>query len=203
MVVNDKYCRAFTLVEMLMATAMAVVVGMVVYKTLAGGISIWKWSNEYRVRGDVTIFFNKASGDLDNNCSFSNYTFRGDQNGMTLFVHDPDYMTMSAKDIAASGKKDGMPVYKVEYKYLPDNGQVKRMTYRLGSAKSETETIAISGLSSCVFEYYIRDGETKAMTKTGSISERSPDGVAISLKLKNGKDEDEIFKRNFEIQTVV
>ena len=195
--------RAFTLVELLMAVSLAVMVGMVVYKTLAGGIAIWKRSSEYRVRGDVMIFYNKAAGDLANNCTFSTYNFYGDQNGISFFVHDPDYMMLSDKDISSSGKRGAAAIYKVEYAYNPQSGQIKRTTCTIAGRKPETETTALSGVSDCVFEYYVWDNDTRGLMRAGSVSGRSPDGVSISLKLKNGKDEYEIIKKVIEVPAIV
>lgn len=190
------------LVELLMATSIAVIVGMVIYKALAGGISIWRWANEYRVNGDVSIFFSRISGDLDNNCGFSNYTFSGDQGRVSFFVHDPDYMDMSDKEIKASGKKEGMPIYRVEYAYVPERGDITRTTYRLGSTKPETQSRALSGVSAGNFEYYIRDKDTKSLMRSGSVSGRTPDGVGINFKLKDARGEDDIFRRIIEVTSI-
>lgn len=67
----------FTLIELVVVTAILAVVGMALYGTFANGINIWKKVTQESVTEDVNLFFEKISHELRNSFKMTGMEFRG------------------------------------------------------------------------------------------------------------------------------
>ena len=69
---NDPKSRTgFTLVELVLVTAMLSVVGLAAYSAFSNGIRLWKRVNEEVIQEDINMFFVKISRDLRNLSRYS------------------------------------------------------------------------------------------------------------------------------------
>ena len=69
--------RGFTLIEMLIVTAILSVVALAIYATLNNGIKIWQKVNRQLTEEDLNIFFDKFTLDLRNTFKFTGINFSG------------------------------------------------------------------------------------------------------------------------------
>ena len=69
--------RGFTLIELVLVTAILTVIGMAVYGTFSNGLNIWKKITEDSVTEDINLFFEKISFDLRNSFKLTGLRFKG------------------------------------------------------------------------------------------------------------------------------
>lgn len=67
----------FTLIEMILVTAIVAVLTVSLYQALAMGINIWKRSQMFSAEENIMIFLDKITKDLSNAMDFSLFTFEG------------------------------------------------------------------------------------------------------------------------------
>ncbi|MDB4349758.1 prepilin-type N-terminal cleavage/methylation domain-containing protein [Omnitrophica bacterium] len=72
-----KNSLGFTLVEMLVVSAIVVVISLAIYTTFNNGIKIWERANETIPEEDLNIFFDRFSSDLRNGFNFKEIEFKG------------------------------------------------------------------------------------------------------------------------------
>ena len=75
--VSHRY--GFTLIELVLVTAILGVIGMAVYGTFSNGINIWKQVTEDSAAEDITLFFEKISFDLRNSFKLTGIRFKGEK----------------------------------------------------------------------------------------------------------------------------
>jgi len=69
--------KAFTFVEMLLASAMIGIVSIAVYNVLSNGLRVWEVVHQETPQIDINLFFSKMEIDLKNSVHFSGVTFIG------------------------------------------------------------------------------------------------------------------------------
>jgi len=69
--------RGFTLIELVLVTAILAVIGMAVYGTFSNGLNIWEKVTEDSVTEDINLFFEKISFDLRNSFKLTGLRFKG------------------------------------------------------------------------------------------------------------------------------
>ncbi len=69
--------RGFTLIELVLVTAILAVIGMAVYGTFSNGLNIWVKVTEESVNEDIYLFFEKISVDLRNSFKLTGLRFKG------------------------------------------------------------------------------------------------------------------------------
>ena len=69
--------RGFTLIELVLVTAILAVIGMAVYGTFSNGLNIWEKVTEDSVEEDIYLFFEKISVDLRNSFKLTGLRFKG------------------------------------------------------------------------------------------------------------------------------
>ena len=70
--------RAFTLVEMLLATIMVAIVSLALNTMLINGIKVWMFVNKESPEIDMNLFFERLNADAGNSFYAKNYKFSGD-----------------------------------------------------------------------------------------------------------------------------
>ena len=88
------YKNGFTLIELVLVTAILAVIGMAVYGTFSNGINIWKKVTEDSVVEDVNLFFEKISVDLRNSFKLTGIRFKGERTRISF----PSRIKYSGKD---------------------------------------------------------------------------------------------------------
>lgn len=69
--------NGFTLIELVLVTAILAVIGMAVYGTFSNGLNIWEKVTEDSVTEDINLFFEKISLDLRNSFKLTGLRFKG------------------------------------------------------------------------------------------------------------------------------
>ncbi|MDD5421839.1 MAG: hypothetical protein WC592_00065 [Candidatus Omnitrophota bacterium] len=190
---------AVTLIELIIAAALAAMVGMAVYKILSGGITLWRWHDEHRPRVDAMIFLNRMAYDLSSVCDIGSSAFNGDSDNMTFFWHDTRYLAFHKEDVVSFGKEAFPAVRRIEYVFMPQKRQIRRRVYRFGSRDSETDNVVLSGVNDCRFDYYFRDPETAKLSMYGFTASQVPNGVKITIRLSGSDPAEKVLVRTIEV----
>ncbi|MCP4650251.1 MAG: hypothetical protein GY853_09270 [PVC group bacterium] len=74
----------FTFVEMLMSTAMSVVLAIVLYVMLSNGIKVWQLVTRDSPQIDVNLFFERITEELQNGFAFSDQALTGGETEFTF-----------------------------------------------------------------------------------------------------------------------
>ena len=74
----------FSLVELLVVTAMLGIISLAIFATFNNGMKVWQRVNKHLAEEDVGIFFDKISRDLSNCLKSSAMPFSADQNNLKL-----------------------------------------------------------------------------------------------------------------------
>ncbi|HNV24442.1 MAG TPA: hypothetical protein PKH98_06095, partial [Candidatus Omnitrophota bacterium] len=69
--------RALTFMEMLIVVSLFSMISIVVYRSFAQGITVWRKSNEIVLEQDIAIFFDKIASDLQNAYHYSLISVEG------------------------------------------------------------------------------------------------------------------------------
>jgi prepilin-type N-terminal cleavage/methylation domain-containing protein len=182
--------KAFTLVEMLIVTAMLAVISLAVYATLNNGIKIWQKVNQEIPSEGIDIFFEKITSDLRNSLKFSDINFWGieDAFGFATLVN--------------SRKLGIRTVGGIKYIYHSNSGTLTRglLDYSdMYSHGSAIEEVLLRNIKSVKLLYYTYDAEKKKYIWLEEwIEEALPLAVRIELELK-GNDQTNKFTRTVSI----
>jgi prepilin-type N-terminal cleavage/methylation domain-containing protein len=76
--------RAFTLVEVVIVTAMVAIISLAIYSTLNNGLRIWKRVNESLPEEDIAIFMEKFAVDARNSFISKDMLFHGTKESMAI-----------------------------------------------------------------------------------------------------------------------
>jgi len=108
----------FTLIEVVLASALTVLVGLAVYKAFSNGMAIVAWQSEDRAGSRINVFMDKISYDLVNSFNISTDSFVGVGEKISFYVHKTELLSMPLKDISASGYTGKDSVTRVEYIFI-------------------------------------------------------------------------------------
>jgi len=189
--------KAFTLIELLLASVIFVWVGLGVYRSLSSGISVFKWLAAHRSSGEAVIFFDRVAKDLRNYCDIYGPSFEGASNKVSFFVHNPCYLM---DDIGRSGAND--IIYKVEYVYYPERKEVRRNAYEFGLDKPKAEFLRFSNIESVVFNFHVLDAANHKLLKSSMLAKGIPKAVEIEVGILDSKGAIVKFKRFIEIEVI-
>ena len=168
----------FTLIEMLIVTAMLSIVSLVVYATLNNGIKIWQRINQEIPVEDMDIFFEKFASDLRNSLKITGITFSGEEDGFEFAT------------LVNSQRLEKTTVGKVKYKYDYSKSEIMReqMDYsNIYNSESGIGRTAARNIKSMKFNYYIYDDEKQEYIWRDEYTGQQglPAAVRIELELKN------------------
>lgn len=144
----------FTLIELVLVTAILAVIGMAVYGTFLNGINIWKKVTEDSVAEDINLFFEKISFDLRNSFKLTGMRFKGEETRVSF-----------PSTIKYSGR-DGIENTIGEITYTIDRR--KKTLIRREASYSEVyhkkpgpKRILSENVSSLQFKYYVYEEKYK------------------------------------------
>jgi len=144
--------KAFTLIELLIVTALLCVISLGLYSTFNSGVKIWQRLNKEAPEQDLYIFFDKFALDLRNSLKFKAINFSGTKSRLD-FAEIVDSPRMR-KDTVGGASYYYDPKTEAVYKeerdfacvYAGDRGVVKEM---------------LKNIKSLEFKYYSYDTEKK------------------------------------------
>lgn len=168
--------NAFTLIEMLIVTAMLSIVSLAVYATFNNGIKIWQKINQEIPAEDMDIFFEKFTSDLKNSLKISSIDFYGQEDRFEL-------------PTLVNSRKLGITVGRVRYRFDYAKGEITRqkMDYSdIYNGGMGIEEALLRNVKSLKFQYYIYDSEKqKYLWQDEQIKQGLPLALRIELELKN------------------
>lgn len=171
------YKNGFTLIELVLVTAILAVIGMAVYGTFSNGINIWKKVTEDSVVEDVNLFFEKISVELRNSFKLTGIRFKGERTRISF----PSRIKYSGKDgiensigqISYSLDKKKKVLERIEKNYS------EVYLKRAGSLRILSENI-----KSLQFQYYIYDEHYKKYSWVSRWQEQDKTfGIQVEEKL--------------------
>ena len=180
---NKTKNSSFTLIELLLSISILAVAGIGAYRVLSSGISFLKWQKNFRLHGDVDIFFEKFAYDIRNSCSINNINFSGDKTKAIFAFHDPSVNFLTTKDDFDLKKDIDLLLYKVEYIFVADKKELRRRVYSLKSGKLLKDSRILSGGDNCTFSYFRLDNFTGKISKISFLNGFFPMGVEITVNL--------------------
>jgi len=171
------YKNGFTLIELVLVTAILAVIGMAVYGTFSNGVNIWKKVTEDNVVEDVNLFFEKISVDLRNSFKLTGIRFKGGRTQISF----PSRMKYRGKD--GIENTIGQVSYSLDKKreVLKRTKKNYSEVYLKGAGSSQ---ILSENIKSLQFQYYIYDENYKKYSWVTRWQERDDTfGIQVEEKL--------------------
>jgi prepilin-type N-terminal cleavage/methylation domain-containing protein len=175
--------KAFTLIELLIVTALLCVISLGIYSTFNSGIKIWQRLNREMPEQDLYIFFDKFASDLRNSLKFKGINFSGMDNrfDFATIVNSPRMGKRTVGSVSYFYDPKTEAVYKEEKDfacvYAGGTGAVREM---------------LKNIKSLEFQYYSYNIEKKEyIWQSGWFSEDLPLAVWLKVEIADG---DKIFK---------
>jgi prepilin-type N-terminal cleavage/methylation domain-containing protein len=176
---HKSYCRAFTLIEMLIVASLLSVTGLAVYHAIANGMRVWEYSRRYSSQEDIAIFFEKITADLQNVYQSSLISFDG--KAQNIFI--PTIVRMPADQGSPDKGQMIEQMGAAEYYLQAGKRTIYRRQNNYSQALKNKKNIQARALSDSVtrlhFSYFVvEDGELKLKKK---LSDEIPASVQIEI----------------------
>ena len=191
--------RGFTLLELLLTSALVVFIGLAVYKTFSNGMIVYQWLERNKPQNDAVIFFDKIAGDLRNCSLMPEKKFNGAAHRMAFYAHNTGYLILPAGMMPSKEDRAAPPLYKVEYVFDRPGGRIVRRVYAFGAAEPSIVTTAMSGVAEIAFRYCVPDAYSPEKLKFLSAADKVPQAVEIEAWTGGGTGEPVFFRRVIEL----
>ena len=170
--------KGFSLIELIIVTALIAVVSLTIYSALNNGIRLWQRINNQAPEEDLNIFFDKFSLDLRNALKFDNIAFLGQTNRLEFAT------------LVNSPRLNKRTVGKVVYSYNFQKKALEREQRdfaQVYSGEAASIVQSLEGVRFLKFKYYFYDGQTKEyLWQDDWPGEGLPVAVRIELGVGNG-----------------
>ena len=191
---SDK--SAFTLIEMLMVTAIISVISLVIFSTFDNGIKIWQRVNNPLPGEDTAIFLNKFSRDLRRTFKFEGIEFIGEKDRVEF------------ASLVTSRNLQKTTVGKIVYSYNTSNetlGRIEKDFSQIYGGEKSSVIQVLSKITDLNFLYYYYDTEKKEFNWEDSWNKgRLPLAVRLELKINSDGDTETYVKTvNLPISTML
>jgi prepilin-type N-terminal cleavage/methylation domain-containing protein len=170
--------NAFTLIELLIVTAILFVISICIYATFNNGIRIWQRLNQGAPEQDLYIFFDRFGSDIRNCLKFKNINFYGRESELSF---------------AALVESDRLPkktIGSISYFYDAQSGTAFRAEKDFSNIYAGEGGAArklLSNVKSIKFQYYSYDALRKEYVwQTEWFKEGLPLAVWLEVELSNG-----------------
>ncbi|HNX81803.1 MAG TPA: type II secretion system protein GspJ [Candidatus Omnitrophota bacterium] len=144
--------RAFTLVEMLIVTAILGIVSLTLYSALSSGIRVLQRVRQPAAGEDVVLFLEKFTSDMRNAFVFKGLTGKGESGALMI----PTLVT--------STRLQNTSVGMVSYTYNKEAKSLKREIFDYAAVANGEEPQSVStlsGLEDLTFHYFIFDSQKR------------------------------------------
>lgn len=172
----------FTLIEILIVTALLSVIGLSLFSVFNSGVSVWQRLTQEIIAEDVNLFFEKITSDIQSTFLFSEISFQGKEDEISFPVILP----------ASSESEDPKGIGRAAYYYE----RSKQSLYREQSDFSEVyrgrakfRKAVLNYVTDVHFEYYYHDLKSNTYAWTSSwpqseISFTEEGNVVLPLAVK-------------------
>ncbi len=183
---KNKPGAGFTLIEMLIVTAILSVVSLALYVTFNNGIKIWLKVNQEIPVEEMDILFEKFASDLRNTLKMTGMYFTGEKDSLE-FTTTVNSMRLGKISIG-----------KIRYIYNDSADMVKRtvMDYSdIYEGRAGTEQVLLRHVKSLTFQCYGYDAEKMEYRWRDEWSKEDPPlAVRMEIVLKNNGQTDKFTK---------
>ena len=187
--------KGFTLIELVIATTIAALVGMGIYKTFSNGITVWRWIERNKPATDSMIFFEKLAFDLRNLCSFDGVFLEGSEHSIAFFIGNDHYLSMAEEALLDSKDDIGPPLSKVRYEYDPVRQELSRHSYAIGQEKPIEDMVVLSEVSKMRFFFYDFNSGEGVFSESQAPGAAVPYAVGIELQFRGSDSSMDNFKK--------
>ncbi|MDE2221911.1 MAG: prepilin-type N-terminal cleavage/methylation domain-containing protein [Candidatus Omnitrophica bacterium] len=165
-----KHRRGFTLVEILLVSAMFALISLAVFNAFSNGFKLWARGQHVMLEGDIAIFMDRLGQDLRQTVTISGIPFKGNSTDIAF----PAIIRAPA-DANSSRAAEGVvrQIGAVRYRFDPGEKKIYRYQAVYGQAlKGEwSDPVQVAGLiEDITVRYYFKTGkavEVKEMTDQG------------------------------------
>lgn len=169
--------RSFTLIELVIVTAMLSVISLALYSTFSNGIKIWQKVNQNIPTEDVDIFFEKFTSDLRNSLKMTGISFVGEEDKVEFAT------------LVNSQKLQKTTVGEIKYRFNYGKGEIVRqkMDYSdIYNGEGGLGETLLQNVKSVKFQYYIYDTEKQRyLWQDEWVKQGLPLAVRVEVELKN------------------
>jgi len=175
---KNKIKKGFTLIEIIITSAMLALISLVIYTTFSNGAKIWQRLHQDIAEEDLNIFLDKFARDLRNSFKFSTINFLGQEERLefTTLVYSPTLNKTSAG--------------KIIYFYEPEQETLSRQQLDYSQIYSGEESFskqALKNIKSLKFQYYLYDPQKKEyLWQQDWAKENLPLAVRLEFEFDNG-----------------
>ncbi|MBF0479844.1 MAG: prepilin-type N-terminal cleavage/methylation domain-containing protein [Candidatus Omnitrophica bacterium] len=178
MMMKKRHCKGMTLVEILITVGLFAAVSLAIYRSLDGGIRVWKKSQELVCEEGIALFFERLTADIRNAREYSLIMPEG---GETKFAFSTTVVT--AQDQILASRENIRQIGKVEYYFDITAHTIYRRQANYGQAvnkKFQDPMSIVNGLDSLHFKYfYLSEGKE---TQTQQVSSVLPYALEAEVK---------------------
>ena len=171
--------QGFSLLEMLLVTALVASISLAVFLCLSNGLKLWKKMQAVRTAEAVTVFFDRLAVETANAFLFSTLSVEGEISALTfptIIYAMTDAKSSRVDEVA--GEQIGV----VRYFYDEVSGQIVRQQADYGRAVHgnwQTPVQVAPGVSSLRFLYYYPGSSEALPFKEGQIL---PAGIMVEVE---------------------
>jgi prepilin-type N-terminal cleavage/methylation domain-containing protein len=190
--------RGFTFIELLLVTALMASLSLAIFLCLSNGLKLWQRTQQALLQEDVTIFFDKFSGDLRNAFNFSTLAIDGQEYSFAfptiVWMRTDRGSVRAAEDFADQ-------LGRVRYVFDAGAGILTRQqaNYSQGTRKAWGDAplqVLLRGAEEVRFKYYYSG--RKSDNFSAEAKDRLPSGVEVNVRFRDGLEE-RTFKRFFPV----
>ncbi len=179
--------RGFTLIEILLVTALFAMCSIAIFRTFVSGVKLWEHAQRFSVQEDISIFMDKLSEDLRNSFYYSKIKFSGMETQLTFCA----FVTTRA-DENSSRRTEGLIDQMGAVKYHLDYEEHKLYRSQANYAQAlkgkfqEPRTLvhAVDGIR---FAYYYPG--KKGLQSYAKAQEAIPAGVFVEVRFHDESSE--------------
>jgi prepilin-type N-terminal cleavage/methylation domain-containing protein len=176
----------FSLVELLVVTAMLGIISLAIFSTFNNGFKIWQRINKPLGQEDLSLFFDKLNQDLNNCVKSGNIPFTGDQNNLGI----PALVNSSRLKI----KTVGLATYSYDQQSGVLNRQQKDFSQIYSRQESDMQPL-LKNIGSFKFEYYCFDKQKQEYLWKEVWSDSGiPLAIRVELSLNDSSGSDKIIR---------
>lgn len=169
--------RSFTLIELIIVTAMLSIISLALYSTFSNGIKIWQKINQDIPAEDVNIFFEKFTSDLRNSLKIAGISFVGGEDEIEFAT------------LVNSKKLQKTTIGEIKYKFNSGEGEIirQKMDYSdVYNGEDGMREALLQKVKSMKFQYYCYDTEKQRYLWQGEwVKQGLPLAVRVEVELKN------------------
>jgi len=199
MTYRKKPDAGLTLIELLLAMALSISIGVSVYKAFSSGVEIWEWNRTARVSGDASIFIERIADDLRNSMNYTSVPFEGSGSRISFFVHNTGYLFHAPDNISSSGDEEADAICKIEYDFDPSKNRFTRRQYDHNSVDKGKGRVTVQNIDAARFIFYLQDPEKGDVMPVSAWNGVLPRAVAVEITIKDKYGKERLFTKILDI----